>query len=138
MENGIYSDPNAYIKREIVKPKQKVDLMHIEKVMYPVNYDNFSCPHHDKTAFDNKQAQEPQQHKSGPNFDISKLLPLLTGGKGNLNSMLPGLLSGLGVNKDILPLLNNFTNLNKPKKVEAKVVETANTDSISKYKRVEK
>lgn len=134
MENGIYSDPNAYIKREIKKPKQKVDLMHIEKVMYPVNYDNYV--HYDKSSFESKPLpQQNEQHHQGFNFDLSKLLPLLAGGKGNLTSMIPSLLSGLGMNKDILPLLNNFTNMNKPKKVSAKVVDS-HEDTISKYKKV--
>ena len=106
MENELYHDPNAFIKRVVEQPKQKVDKMHIEKVMYPVNYDNFS-EHHDKSSFEKPKADFPQQqHSSG--FDISK----------------------------ILPLLNNFTNMNKPKKVTAKVVD-ASKDTISKYKRVE-
>ena len=75
MENELYHDPNAFIKRVVEQPKQKVDKMHIEKVMYPVNYDNFS-EHHDKSSFEKPKADFPQQqHSSG--FDISKILQFL-------------------------------------------------------------
>lgn len=134
MENYIYSDPNAYIKRVAEKPKQKVDLMHIEKVIYPINYNDFTT--HIDNNFESKK-EKPVNSGNNNSFDISKLLPLLMGNKGGLESMLPSLLSGLGVSKDVLPLLNNFTGLNKPKKVEAKVVETTSSDSISRYKKVE-
>lgn len=133
MENKIYSDPNAFVKLQVEKPKQKVDMMHIEKVMYPVNYNEFTT-HFDNTCFENKKEDLPSRKNN--NFDISKLLPLLAGGKGSLDSMLPTLLSGLGVSKDVLPFLNNFTNINKPKKVEAKVIKFENGDSISKYRKV--
>lgn len=135
MENEVYHDPNAFIKREAEKPKQKVDMMHIEKVMYPVNYDNYTTPH-DHTSFETKKEdKESSNNNQNFGFDISKLLPLLMG-KGNLNSMLPSLLSNLGMSQDILPLLSNFNNFNKAKKVTAKVVNTTE-DTISKYKRVE-
>ena len=135
MDNKIYSDPNAYIQRIVEKPKQKVDMMHIEKVIYPVNYNDFTT-HYDNNSFNCKSENKKCEHKNN-NFDISKLLPLLIGGKGSLDSMLPSLLSGLGVSKDIMPLLNNFSNLNKPKKVTAKVLSDENNDSITKYKKVE-
>ena len=135
MENRIYSDPNAYILRRVETPKQKVDLMHIEKVMYPVNYNDWTT-HYDTNNFNCSCKDKKCEHKNNC-FDISKLLPLLMGGKSDLNSMLPSLLSGLGVSKDIMPLLNNFSNLNKPKKVEAHVVEKKENGKISNYKRVE-
>jgi len=135
MDNNIYSDPNAYIYRVVEKPKPKVDMMHIEKVIYPVNYNDFTT-HYDNNSFNCKGENKKCEHKNN-NFDISKLLPLLVGGKGSLDSMLPTLLSGLGVSKDILPLLNNFNNINKAKKVEAKVVKTENNDFFYKNKKVE-
>lgn len=126
MENGLYYDPNAFIKRRVEKEKPKVDLMHIEKVIYPINYENFPSHYEHLECKPKKE----EQCCNRPNFDISKLMPLFAGG--NLNNLLPNLLSNLGLNNDILKLLNNF---NGPKQVKAEVVE--NVDTISKYKKVE-
>lgn len=132
---NIYSDPNAFIKRDVVKrePKQKVDLAHIEKVFYPQPYEN-APRYFEKKGSCPPQSQPQPAPSQRPFFDINKLLPLLSG-KGNLSSILPNILANLGVNKDILPFLNNF---NKPKTVESKVVENFDDNSISKYEKVNK
>lgn len=132
---NLYFDKNAYIQRVKVEEKKKVDLNHIEKVMYPVNYD--SLPEHfDKDVFTSpKKDTKPSPQQQKPQFDISKLLPLLMN-KGDMSSLLPNLLSSFngGMGKDILPLIKNFAS---PKKVEAKVVESFSKDSISKYPKIE-
>lgn len=126
---NFYYDKNAFIERKVPK-KQKVDLNHIEKVVYPVNYGEFP-EHYDKNMFVNPHPPRPKS-----SFDISKILPLLLNG-GDISSLMPTLLSNLGMGKELLPLLNSIP---KTKKVEATVVEKDkenDEDSISKYERVE-
>ena len=114
MENEIatiYCDPNAYIMREKVESKPKVDLNHIEKVVYPVSYGDFS-QHYKKNEFKNPNPpQSSSNKKSNQGIDINKLLPLLTG-KGNISSLMPNILNNLGINQDVLKMFNNFS-LNK-------------------------
>lgn len=137
---NFYHDPNAYVQRVKVKSeKQKVDLNHIERVVYPQPYENIPS-RYDKEHFasqsEKTSATSPKQNNNnvGGGLDINKILPLLTSG-GNLNSLLPKLLGNFGVNQDILSLFNNL----KPvKKVESKVVENFESDTISKYKKVKK
>lgn len=121
---NVYFDKNAYITRVKVQEKPKVDLQHIERVIYPVNYDNLP-EHYDKSMFVERKPTPPPK----PGLDISKILPLLLG-KGDMSSLLPNLLSNMGMNGEIAQLLKNFAPV---KKVEAKVVEDFNKDSISKY-----
>ncbi len=127
---NLYYDKNAYVLRAKVQEKPKVDLQHIEKVVYPVNYDNMP-EHYDKNIFMEKKPPAPPPQK--PAFDISKLLPLLLN-KGDISSLLPNLLSGMGMGGDVSNLLKNFAPI---KKVEAKVVEDFSKDSISKYPKIE-
>ena len=127
---NFYFDKNAYVSRVKVQEKPKVDLQHIEKVIYPVNYENVP-EHYDKDIF--KDRTPPKAPPPRPNFDISKLLPLLMN-KGDMSSLLPNLLSNMGMSGEISNLLKNFAPM---KKVEAKVVENFNSDSISKYPKVE-
>lgn len=121
---NVYFDKNAYITRVKVQEKPKVDLQHIERVIYPVNYENMP-EHYDKNMFVERKTASPPK----PGLDISKILPLLLG-KGDMSSLLPNLLSNMGMNGEIAQLLKNFAPI---KKVEAKVVEDFNKDSISKY-----
>lgn len=121
---NVYFDKNAYITRVKVQEKPKVDLQHIERVIYPVNYENMP-EHYDKNMFVERKTAPPPK----PGLDISKILPLLLG-KGDMSSLLPNLLSNMGMNGEIAQLLKNFAPI---KKVEAKVVEDFNKDSISKY-----
>ena len=127
---NLYFDKNAYILRANVKEKPKIDLQHIEKVVYPVNYDNMP-EHYDKNMFLEKKPKPMPPPK--PSFDISKLLPLLFN-KGDISSLLPNLLSGLGMGGDVANLLKNFAPI---KKVEAKVIDDFSKDSISKYPKIE-
>lgn len=122
----LYCDPNAKYNRKIEPPKQKVDLNHIEKIMYPQNYNNIET-HYDKNAFCPPPKPVPQPK---PNFDLSQLLGLL-GGNSNLSSLLPSLLKNIGADNQLLSLLKKTA---PTKKVEAKVIEKS--DSISKYERV--
>lgn len=126
----MYFDKNAYITRVKVQEKPKVDLQHIEKVMYPVNYEN-TPEHYDKNMFKDRCKKTPPPPK--PSFDIAKLLPLLLG-KGDLSSLLPSLLSNMGMGSDVMQLIKNFAPM---KKVEAKVVDDFEKDSISKYPKIE-
>lgn len=131
MNESMYFDKNAYITRVKVQEKPKVDLQHIEKVMYPINYENIP-EHYDKDMFKDRCPKAPPKPPR-PNFDITKLLPLLLG-KGDLSSLLPGLLSNMGMGSDVMQLIKNFAPM---KKVEAKVVDDFDKDSISKYPKIE-
>lgn len=131
MNESMYFDKNAFITRVKVQERPKVDLQHIEKVIYPVNYENMP-EHYDKNIFKDRYGNvQPQPQK--PNFDITKLLPLLLG-KGDLSSLLPSLLNNMGMGNDLMQLIKNFAPI---KKVEAKVVDDFEKDSISKYPKIE-
>lgn len=131
MNESMYFDKNAFFTRVKVQEKPKVDLQHIEKVIYPVNYENMP-EHYDKDMFKDRCKKTPPP-PARPNFDLSKLLPLLMG-KGDLSSLLPSLLSSMGMGSDVAGLLKNFAPI---KRVEAKVVEDFEKDSISKYPKIE-
>lgn len=126
---NMYFDKNAYVRRVKVQEKPKVDLQHIEKVIYPISYENIP-EHYDKNMFKARQMPPPQEK---PNFDFSKLLPLLLG-NGDINSLLPKLLASMGMGENVSELIKNFAPI---KKVEAKVVEDFSKDSISKYPKVD-
>lgn len=126
---NFYFDKNAFILKGKTPEKPKIDLQHIEKVVYPVNYENMP-EHYDKNMFAEKRSPTPPPKS---NFDISKLLPLLFN-KGDISSLLPNLLSGMGMGGELTNLLKNFAPI---KKVEAKVVDNFSKDSISKYPKIE-
>lgn len=128
-ESSFYTDPNAFIRREPSPKKEKVDLCHIERSIYPINYEQFP-EHFDRNIF--KNPHPPEQPRS--KFNLGSLLPLLMKKNSDLSSLLPSLLSSLGMGNEIMPLLNNIS---KPKKVEARVVENFDNNSISNYERVE-
>lgn len=133
--NQFYYDPNAYIKKQPKQEKAKVDLNHIERVIYPQPYENLQ-PRYDNSTFKPKPQPEPNPPQPKSNFDLSNILKLFAGnGFGDMSKMLSSLVQNFGGNKDLGSLLNFF----KPmKKVEAKVVdENFSSDSISNFKRVE-
>ena len=129
-ETTIYSDPNAYIMREKPQAKPKIDLNHIEKVFYPQPYENIP-QHYNQNEFKNPNPPTPSTQQQG--FDISKLLPLLTG-KGNISSLMPNLLGNLGLNQDMMQLFKNFL---PTKTAKSKGADTNfSSDSISRYEKV--
>jgi len=133
MQTNFYFDPNAFVQRpKEHKENKKMDLNHIEQVLYPEPYDKIKGKDdRERIAFSPNVKQE-KTIENNNNFDISKLLPLLTGG-GNINSLLPSLLNSLGLNSNVMQIFNNF----KPvKQVENKVVKEFDKNSISKYKKV--
>lgn len=131
MNNQIYCDPNAYVHIPRPKPeKPKIDKNHIEKVIISEPYENFPN-YYNKTNFcPSSPPQPPKNH----NFDISKLLPLLTG-KGNVGNLLPNLLSQFGLGDKFAPLISELT---KPKKQIEHKIKNDDPDSISKYERVKR
>jgi len=135
-DNQFYFDPNAFIQRIPKQEKPKIDLNHIERVIYPQPYQNIT-PRYDKSMFKPKPEIKTNENikNNSPNFNLSNILKLFTnGGLADISKLVPNLIQNLGSNN----MLSSLFNTNKPiKKVDAKIVDNNfSTDSISNYERV--
>lgn len=133
--NQFYYDPNAYVKPQQKKEKPKIDLNHIERVIYPQPYENLPNKYANYNFVPNKKQEEKPKPNNNNGFNISNLLKMFSNTNiGDISKALPSLMQNLTGNNNLNHLLNMF----KPvKKVEAKVVENNfSTDSILKYERV--